>query len=164
MGSEMCIRDRKLQRILNKLVAWGETAELKFNEQKTVVIHFTKSRIKPKHFIKMNVKNIEYSTGCTYLGLHIDSKLNWNKHIEEKINKCKRFLMKTVHETRANFGPKPSLMKWGYTGLVRPILTYGAMIWGHSALTQTNIAKLRRLNRIATNTITSIRNQTPLEP
>ena len=69
--------------------------------------------------------------------------------------------MKTVHETRANFGPKPSLMKWGYTGLVRPILTYGAMIWGHSALTQTNIAKLRRLNRIATNTITSVRKSNP---
>ena len=101
----------------------------------------------------MNGKKIEYSTDCTYLGLHIDSKLNWNKHIEEKFNKCKKILMKTVHETRANFGPKPSLMKWGYTGLVRPILTYGAMIWGHSALTQTNIAKLRRLNQIATNTI-----------
>ena len=69
--------------------------------------------------------------------------------------------MKTGHETRANFGPKPSLMKWGYTGLVRPILTYGAMIWGHSALTQTNIAKLRRLNRIATNTITSVRKSNP---
>ena len=91
----------------------------------------------------MNSKNIEYSTECTYLGLHIDSKLNWNKHIEEEINKCKKFSMKTVHETRANFGPKPSLMKWGYTGLVRPILTYRAMIWGHRALTQTNIAKLR---------------------
>ena len=70
----------------------GETAGLKFNEQKTVVIYFTKSRTTPKHFIKMNGKNIEYSTECTYLGLHIDSKLNWNKYIEEKINKCKKNL------------------------------------------------------------------------
>ena len=69
--------------------------------------------------------------------------------------------MKTVHETRANFGPKPSLMKWGFTGLVRPILTYGSMIWGHSAQTQTNIDKLRRLNRIASNTITAVRRSNP---
>ena len=136
----------KLQNILDKLVAWGETAGLKFNDQKTVVVHFTKSRIKPKHFIKMNGKNIEYSPDCTYLGLHIDSKLNWNKHIEEKITKCKKFLMKTVHETRSNFGPKPSLMKWGFTGLVRPVLTYGAMIWGHAASTTNNANKLRKLN------------------
>ena len=49
----------------------------------------------------------------------------------------------------------------GYTRLVRPILTYGAMIWGHSALTQTNIAKLRRLNQIAANPITSLRKENP---
>ena len=82
-GTNIGYMVQKLQRILDKLVAWGETAGLKFNEQKTVVIHFTKSRIKPRHFIKMNGKNIEYSTDCTYLGLHIDSKLNWNKHIEQ---------------------------------------------------------------------------------
>ena len=69
--------------------------------------------------------------------------------------------MNTVYETRANFGPKPSIMKWGYTGLLIPILTYGAMIWGHSALTQANIAKLRRLNHIATNTTTSVRKSNP---
>ena len=74
----------------------------------------------------MNNKPIEYSKSCTYLGLKIDSKLAWKEHIDEKISKCKRFLMKTVHETRANFGPKPKLMKWGFTGMVSPVLTYGA--------------------------------------
>ena len=56
--------------------------------------------------------------------------------------------MKTVHETRAYCGPKPSLMNWGYTGMVRPVLLYRAMIWGHAAMTTTNIDKRRRLNRI----------------
>ena len=27
-----------------------------------------------------------------------------------------------MHETRANFGPKPRLMKWGYKGLANPDL------------------------------------------
>ena len=69
--------------------------------------------------------------------------------------------MKTVHETRANCGPKPSLMKWGFTGMVRPVILYGAMIWGHAATTTTNIDKLRRLNRIAANTITSVKKSNP---
>ena len=69
--------------------------------------------------------------------------------------------MKTVNETRSNFGPKPSLMKWGYTGLVRPVLTYGAVIWGHSALLKTNIEKLRKLNRLGANTITAVRRSNP---
>ena len=67
---------------------------------------------------------IDIDTAFTYLDMtndpainiilsNIDSDygvLNWNKHIEEKINKCKKLLMKTVHETRANFGHKPSLI------------------------------------------------------
>ena len=69
--------------------------------------------------------------------------------------------MKTVHETRSNFGPKPKLMKWDFTGLVRPVLTYGAMIWGHAANTVGNISKLRKLNRMALNTITSVRRSNP---
>ena len=52
-------------------------------------------------------------------------------------------------------------MKWGYTGLVRPVLTYGAMIWGHAALTRTNTDKLRKLNRLAANTITAVRRSNP---
>ena len=52
-------------------------------------------------------------------------------------------------------------MKWGFTGLVRPILTYGAMIWGYAANTTSNENKLRKLNRMATNTITSVRRSNP---
>ena len=37
-GTNIAYMVQKLQRILDKLVAWGETAGLKFNEQKTVVI------------------------------------------------------------------------------------------------------------------------------
>ena len=109
----------------------------------------------------MNNNPIEYSKNCTYLGLKIDSKLTWKEHVEEKINKCKRFLMKTVHETRANFGPKPKLMKWGFTGMLSPVLTYGAMIWGHTANSKTTQEKLRRLNRLACNTIAAVRKSNP---
>ena len=102
-----------------------------------------------------------FPKSCTYLGLKIDSKLAWKEHIDEKISKCKRFLMKTVHKTRANFGPKPKLMKWGFTGMVSPVLTYGAMIWGHTINNKTTQEKLRRLNRLACNTIAAVRKSNP---
>ena len=89
IGSNIGYLIQKLQTVIDRLVEWGNKAGLKFNEQKTVVIHFTKTRMKPKHFIKKNNKNVDYSNECTYLGLNIDSRLNWNAHIESKINKCK---------------------------------------------------------------------------
>ena len=143
----------KLQKVLNELTAWGKSVGLSFNEKKTVVIHFTRTKQTPKHYLKMNNKNIEYSKTCTYLGLTIYSKLAWREHIDNKIMKCERFLMKTVNETRANCGPKPKLMKWGFTGMVSPVLTYGSMIWGHAINTKTCKDKLRRLNRLACNTL-----------
>ena len=57
--------------------------------------------------------------------------------------------MKVVNVTRANCGPKPRLKKWGFTGMALPILTYGAMIWGHVINTKTHKDNLRRLNRLA---------------
>ena len=40
-GTNLGYMVQKLQNVLDKLVIWGETAGLKFNEQKTVVIHLS---------------------------------------------------------------------------------------------------------------------------
>ena len=69
--------------------------------------------------------------------------------------------MKVVNVTRANCGPKPRLMKWGFTGMALPVLTYGAMIWGHAINTKTHKDNLRRLNRLACNTIAGVRRSNP---
>ena len=71
--------------------------------------------------------------------------------------------MKTVNETRsrANCSPKPKLMKWGFTGMVSPVLTYGDMIWGHAVNTKMCKDILRRLNRLACNTISGVRRSNP---
>ena len=35
---------RTLERMLKELVAWGQNCNLKFNPDKTVVVHFTRKR------------------------------------------------------------------------------------------------------------------------
>ena len=42
-----------------------------------------------------------------------------------------------------------------------PVLTYGAMIWGHVINTRTHKENLRRLNRLACNTIAGVRRSNP---
>ena len=37
-----------LQKVVNKLEAWGHTTGLKFNSSKTEVVIFTKKRLKPE--------------------------------------------------------------------------------------------------------------------
>ena len=61
--------------------------------------------------------------------------------------------------TRNNWGPKPKLMRWAYLGIVRPMLCYGAMIWGHRA--PELLEKFRRINRMAINTFANFPKSTP---
>ena len=63
--------------------------------------------------------------------------------------------MKQLH------GPKPRLMKWVYTGIIRPRLAYGALIWGHCKKSKTMMKQLYNLNRAACMMITTTTRTTP---
>ena len=64
-------------------------------------------------------------------------------------------------KTKGMFGPKPKLMKWTYTGIVRPKLTNGCLVWGHKINKRRYGKKLNRLNRIACMASTSTVRTTP---
>ena len=144
---------------MNDLTEWGKTCGLKFNPEKSVAVIFSRRRKIPPFSLRIDGGEIEYKTEVKYLGVTLDSKLHWNKHVEEKITKTKRYLSKVASMTRKNWGPKPKLMRWAYIGIVRPMLCYGAMIWGHRA--PELMEKLRRINRMAINTFASFPKSTP---
>ena len=149
----------RLQKMLDELTAWGRTCGLRFNPEKSVAVVFTRRRKTPPRKLRIDGCEIEYKNEVTYLGIQLDSKLHWTKHITDKIGKAKKFLAGVASMTRRNWGPKPRLMRWAYLGVVRPMLCYGAMIWGHRAPELE--AKLRRVNRMAMNTFGSFPASTP---
>ena len=76
--------------------------------------------------------HVPFSNSAIYLGVTLDRKLNWQEHIQAKIDKAQKLLQSITHLVSDNFGPKPELLIWAYTGVVRPALTYAAMNWGHA--------------------------------
>ena len=150
---------KRLQKMLDELTAWGKTCGLSFNPDKSVAVLFTRRRKTAPFNLKIDGKEIPYQKQVKYLGITLDSKLYWTTHIDDKIKKTKKFLAQVAHITRNNWGPKPQLMRWAYLGVVRPMLCYGAMIWGHRAPEM--IAKLRRINRMAINTFANFPKSTP---
>ena len=152
---------KRLQRMLNELVEWGKTCGLTFNPEKSVAIIFTRRRKQPPFNLKIDGKEIPFQQEVKYLGVTLDSKLHWNSHINDKVSKAKKFLAQVANITQRNWGPKPRLMRWAYLGIVRPMLCYGSMIWGHRA--PALAAKLRRVNRMALNTFASFPRSTPTE-
>ena len=58
------------------------------------------------------------------------------------------------------WGPKPKLIRWMCTGIVRPTVSYAAMIWAYQTENQSMDA-LGTLQRAAKNTIVKILRSTP---
>ena len=77
----------------------------------------------PSHF---NSTNVQVADSQKHLGLVLDSKLNFNKHIESKITKCNKIigLMKKLSQ----FLSRKSLLTI-YKSFVRPNLDYADIIY-----------------------------------
>ena len=123
---------------------------------------FTRSTRKFNRFVCMDGQLIPYSKSVVFPGVTMDSELKWKEHIDNKIKK-KRLLMKMSSITSAYWGPRPKLMKWAFTGIVRPTFTYGAMVWAHVKEGEDVITSFCRLNHIAINTIVKVPRSTPTQ-
>ena len=153
----------KLQRMLNELVEWGKTCGLRFNAEKTAVVHFSRTKLKPNFWISMEGRRLDYSESTKYLGVTVDRELRWRIHIDSKLKAAKKLLALTLAITRSNFGPKPSLMKWTYEGIVRPALSYAALIWSHEMNTIKTQKALQKIDRLALLSIAQVKRSTPTE-
>ena len=151
----------KMQTMLERLVTWGLSCGLRFNPQKTVAVMFTRATRSFDRRVRMNGQLLPYESSVVYLGVTLDSELKWAEHVLNKITKAKRLLMKLASITSSYWGPKPKLMKWAYTGIVRPAFTYAALAWGHAVEAEELETPCRRLNRLAINTIVKVPRSTP---
>ena len=151
----------QIQPVLGRLVEWGNSCGLRFNAQKTVVILFTRATRTFHRQVRMEGQLIPYSDTVVYLGVTLDKELKWKPHITNKINKAKGLLMKLASIVSSYWGPKPKLMRWTWTGIVRPMLSYAALIWAHAADADDVTEQLRRVNRLAMNTVVKVPRSTP---
>ena len=153
----------RLQVMLNELVVWGKTCGLSFNASKTAVIHFSRRLKTPSFWLSMEGQILKYSDSTKYLGVILDRELKWKAHAENKIKKSKKLLAKLLGIARSNIGPKASLMKWTYEGIVRPGLGYAAMIWTHKLKTARIQTELKKLDRLAILSFAQVKRPTPTE-
>jgi len=143
---------RIMQEAVSKAAEWGDQNGLTFGPAKTVPVIFTRKRKlaggqPPKLVLKG--KEVEYQNSAKYLGVILDTTLSYKEHIREKLGNARRLLMAVKNAVGKLWGPKPWLMKWAYTGMVRPMITYGAIAWGLKANSLTNIKAFKKIQRLA---------------
>ena len=68
---------------LNKIQSWLKTWRMKANEGKSVQVTFTLNKMTCPP-IKLNNEHLPQADEAKYLGIHLDRRLTWRKHITTK--------------------------------------------------------------------------------
>ena len=131
-GTDVNVMQQRMQAVLNQLVAKSREANLIFSPEKTVAMMFSPKRRKILTRLLIEGKKLDTLETTRYLGVTIDNMLSWTPHINQKIDQCSSLLRNITRKTSSYFGPKPKLMRWVYTGIIRPKFTYGALVWAVS--------------------------------
>ena len=95
------------------------------------------------------------------LGVILDSKLIWKPHCQDRIRKATISLMQCRRAIGKTWGLKPRQALWIFTAIIRPILAYAAVIWISAINSNTLVAMLQKVQRLACITITSAYPSTP---
>ena len=138
-----------LQHDLDTPQSWESRNKMEFHPGKCTVLRFSLKQ-KPTLFTyKIHGVNLQTQNSAKYLGVTLDSKLDWNEHCDSIYNKAcfmLAFLERNVHKC-------PRHVKENcFNALVRPLVEYACCVWDPHK--QTQIDKLEKINKRATKFIT----------
>ena len=114
-----------LQEDLDALRRWESDWLMHFHPQKCQTMHITNKRNIIQSTYTIHNHNLQSTNTAKYLGIHIDSNLKWNTHINktaQRANTTSAFLHRNIRTC-----PR-KIKHLAYTTLVRPILEYTS-IW-----------------------------------
>ena len=124
---------KQLQKQLNydlrQLSNWLKANKISLNCSKTELILFRHPN-KPINYdlrVKINGKKLIASNYVKYLGIYLDSHLNWSYHVDclsTKLTRASGMLSKIRHYVSA------TTLRNIYFGIFSSLLTYGCQIWG----------------------------------
>ena len=151
-----------MQQAINVTTKFGTEEDLKFNPKKTNAMFFhRKNKFKEPKKLVMSGVEIPYSESVKFLGLTLDTRLRFNKHIDNKVVKAKRHLILLRNAISSTFGPTPKALWWGYNGIILQSFLYGANVFARACKTQTNKEKFSKLNRLIAGCMMPMRRSTP---
>ena len=124
---------KKIKKYLNydlkSLTSWLKANKISLNASKTEILIFRHPN-KPINYdvkLKLDGKRLYPSKYVKYLGILIDSQLNWSYHIKSLVPKLSRangMLAKLRHYL------KPESLRNVYYAIFASLMNYGAHVWG----------------------------------
>ena len=130
--------------LLVQLQQWEATWKMEFHPQKCQVLRITNKRKHLPFDYKIHNISLQETNSAKYLGVTIDSKLNWKEQYSttsKKANRILAFLRRNINDCPTHIKEKC------YKTFTRPILEYGSVVWDPHF--RTDIEKLEQIQKRA---------------
>lgn len=121
---------KQIQLHLNLLEKYFQTWKITVNSEKTELISFSRRYTGNKIFSKPKLYNnvIKQVNSVKYLGVHLDSRLNFKIHLLETLKKAFR-AKGQLHCLLSSRDLSTDNKRIIYKSLIRPIITYACPVW-----------------------------------
>ena len=157
--------EERIQRSLHRANSWAKRCGLKLSVKKTVAMVFCRSNKISLDGLKglyLGNHKVEYVESTKYLGVTLDTRLDWRCHLQTKTKTAIQLFFMLKKALGTYWGPKPNLIKWIYTGMVRPAISYGCLVWGRAAKLKGWHKKFRKINSLILRMMAPQRRATPI--
>ena len=125
---------------------------MEFHPGKCTVMRFTHKRDPILFTYNIHGTSLDSQNSAKYLGITLDTKLDWNEHINSVFRKA--CFMQSFLERNLQKCP-PNVKETCFNALVRPILEYASCVWDPHK--QTHIDRLEKIQKRAARFITGNR-------
>lgn len=116
-------------RILALVDAWGIQNKLKFAAHKTQAMIITNKIKYDTPCIHMAGTVIQMKEDIKILGLIIDRKLTFHKHVSHVCQKATNIYKQLCRAAKISWGLNPEIIRTMYVAVVEPIIMYAASAW-----------------------------------
>ena len=143
------------QGALNALGGWCRRVGLSVNAGKTEVLVFTRKYKYDKTCgLTLGGRPVKVVEEAKYLGVILDKRLLWDKHLESKCGRFRGGLWQLRRAIGSHWGLQPSAVKWMFDMILLPRLTYAAVVWAGRMSLKTARERLETLRGMTVRAIT----------
>ena len=141
-----------MNRALQIMENWGNKWMIRFSQEKTKTMTFSRLRNTRKDTVSLNGVELENVQQYKYLGLVYDSKLLWKSHLKQQVASAIKTFSKLSGVSSLKWGLKETVYRYIYKNVLLPRITYGALSWLNvieQKCVKTLLARVQRLAAIA---------------
>src|SRR5213078_4200414 len=137
-----------LELAAKKLLQLQNQNNIQFDMEKTELIHFHSKKIDnyQDYIIQIGNIQIEPKSLVKWLGIWLDSKLNFKEHVEKKIASATRILHQASRLSNTERGLSFQAMRQLYIACIVSVADYGVPIWWNNQ--KNMLEKFQKLQNI----------------